>query len=249
MIAGTLKILVFESNSVNQKILAMMLKRLDQVPLIAETHQECLNHCSKIQFDLIFIAYDESDSNVQSTVLTIKEQVTELKAPRIILISSMLDKESEAFAYSWGVDECLNRPFQLQQIQSCLQETQAQGDVTVTHTSDDSEPLIDSEQLNEMAGGWDPDFCQILNDYLDDVTNMFKSLETTNVVGNEQEARRIAHSLKGSAANFGMSAFSADMARAEKALAQNMILTSDQLGRSMDLLQRSISAVRQESKR
>lgn len=71
--------------------------------------------------------------------------------------------------------------------------------------------LIDWEQLDMMADGYTPDFVEIYRDFLDQTPELLNALDRHLIEGNLDGARKVAHKIKGSSANFGLLGVSGPM--------------------------------------
>jgi HPt (histidine-containing phosphotransfer) domain-containing protein len=77
-----------------------------------------------------------------------------------------------------------------------------------------SEPrvTVDWEQMDMIADGYPPEFIDIFREFAAEIPGLLESLAEAHRCGDSQLARRIAHQVKGSAANFGFSGLSTSAA-------------------------------------
>ena len=75
--------------------------------------------------------------------------------------------------------------------------------------------LIDWEQLDMIADGFTPDFLDIYREFLEETPSLFLQLRHQLTSNNAGEASKVAHQIKGSAANFGFVGVSQPMAKIE----------------------------------
>ncbi len=77
-------------------------------------------------------------------------------------------------------------------------------------------PKIDWQQLDLIADDYSPEFVEIFDEFMADMPGQLSELESMVASGQQLEASRAAHALKGSASNFGFVSFAAAMLRIER---------------------------------
>lgn len=77
--------------------------------------------------------------------------------------------------------------------------------------------VIDWEQMDMIADGYTPDFVDILREFVAEMPGLLSDLASQRTAGDLEKAGRIAHQIKGSAANFGFTATSQAAAAIEHA--------------------------------
>lgn len=77
-------------------------------------------------------------------------------------------------------------------------------------------PVLDWEQLDMIADGFTPDFMEIYEEYIAEIPNLLADLGQKIAAGDALQVSKIAHQLKGSAANFGYIGVSQPMAELEQ---------------------------------
>jgi HPt (histidine-containing phosphotransfer) domain-containing protein len=83
--------------------------------------------------------------------------------------------------------------------------------------------VIDWEQLDMIGDGFTEDFVEIYREFVAEVPGLLARLRESIAAADTSQAARLAHQLKGSAANFGFVGVSTPMAALE-ADAQNKTL-------------------------
>lgn len=113
--------------------------------------------------------------------------------------------------------------------------------------SDGVTSSVDWEQLDMIADGYTPDFVEIYREFEVDLPRILSDLRASFDAGDAGRVSRAAHQAKGSAANFGFTAFSRQMAEIELQ-AKSGDLTG--VGEKTDLAEgsfrESVAAVRAE---
>ena len=79
------------------------------------------------------------------------------------------------------------------------------------------ESLVDWEQIDMIADGYTPEFLEILREFATELPVLIAALSAAGKSNDVAEVARVAHQIKGSAANFGFRAVSAKAASIETA--------------------------------
>jgi FOG: HPt domain len=77
--------------------------------------------------------------------------------------------------------------------------------------------VIDWEQLDMIADGFTEEFVEIYREFLAEIPQLLAALQTHLEAADATQVARLAHQIKGSAANFGFIAVSGPMASLEHA--------------------------------
>ncbi|CAN5409926.1 hypothetical protein BH09VER1_BH09VER1_09980 [soil metagenome] len=77
-------------------------------------------------------------------------------------------------------------------------------------------PVLDWEQLDMIADGFTPDFMEIYQEYVAEIPVLLNDLRQKINAGDALQVSKVAHQLKGSAANFGYIGVSRPMAELEQ---------------------------------
>lgn len=77
-------------------------------------------------------------------------------------------------------------------------------------------PLIDWEQLDMIADGFEPEFVEIYHEFLAEMPGLFSTLREKMAQNDPLQVSRVAHQIKGSAANFGFVGISRPFAALEQ---------------------------------
>jgi len=74
---------------------------------------------------------------------------------------------------------------------------------------------IDWEQMDMIADGYSAEFLEILNEFASEMPALLANLQTACATGECDEVIKVAHQIKGSAANFGFRSVSTAAAEIE----------------------------------
>jgi HPt (histidine-containing phosphotransfer) domain-containing protein len=108
-------------------------------------------------------------------------------------------------------------------------------------------PVVDWEQLDMIADGYEPDFVEIYREFEADLPRIVHEAKQALEAGDAIRVSRAAHQAKGSAANFGFAGFSAVMSRIEeKAKKEDISEAAGDLASAEDVFRTSIALVKSE---
>lgn len=104
---------------------------------------------------------------------------------------------------------------------------------------------IDWEQMDMIADGYSAEFLEILNEFAGEMPALLASLQTACTNGECAEVVKVAHQIKGSAANFGFRSVSTAAAEIEvRAKAGTLDGCVDQLALSQTAFSASLDELR-----
>jgi len=116
-----LKILLAEDDAINQLIIQRMFRPFSVALSIANNGEEALFQLQNNTFDIILMDVEMPVKNGFETTLAIRQMENETKRniPIIGLTAHVLKEEHEK-CINVGMNACLIKPLQLQQLQECL---------------------------------------------------------------------------------------------------------------------------------
>lgn len=204
------RILVAEDNPVNQKLIIRMLKELGHNPDSAWNGNEVLQMLEKSSYDLIFMDINMPELDGLETFLMIFEKYPADKRPKIIaLTTAAMEGDREKFLEA-GMDDYLPKPFRLSDLRNIIQKwVQHPGSVSGPSAASviielDSVDNSMKDRLIKLASHTDPKFLvELFDSFLKSIPNLFERLTRSYEQKDFEEMEFSAHSIKGSAWNFG----------------------------------------------
>jgi signal transduction histidine kinase/DNA-binding response OmpR family regulator len=216
------EILVCEDNSMNQLVIKESLARIGLKTVIAENGLEGVNTVRKrIEengklFDLIFM-------DIQMPVMDGLEAASQIikfqtGIPIIAMTANIMSGEKDIYELS-GIPDFISKPFTSQELWRCLMKYLTPVNQTVEENTQTGEIDFDLEFKKVLQQHFFKKNQNIYNEII-------SAIETDNL----ELAYRIAHTMKGNAAQLGRSGLQAAAGDVERQLKEGkMLVTEDQL--------------------
>lgn len=218
------QILLVEDNEINQTVATHMLEKTGAMITLAEDGVEAIKAFTKVEPDLILM--DLQMPNMDGFEATIRIREQGFKGPIIALSAAVMQDDKDRAARA-GMDAHLGKPINSELLYKTLTEylaEKAPQKSHVTHEAVESELLPASLPGFDLAQGlrlFDQDegfYLKMLVRFKECIPADYRPLVELLKVENWEAARRIAHSLKGSAGTLGAE----NIARLAKAIDQQI---------------------------
>jgi CheY-like chemotaxis protein len=121
LIARNTRILIVEDNTVNQMVIAMMLKKLgyNNFSSVADG-EEAVEQCKTIEFDIIFMDIQMVRMDGYTAAKHIRQQTHNSKKPWIIALTAGAQQEDNDRAFAAGMNAFTTKPIQLEGLKAVL---------------------------------------------------------------------------------------------------------------------------------
>jgi signal transduction histidine kinase/CheY-like chemotaxis protein len=116
---SSINVLVAEDNSVNQKVIDAMLKKLNIQHTIVENGREAITALMSGNFDLILMDCQMPVLDGYEATIEIRQK-TQYKTLPIVALTADADAKSKKYAMSIGFSEHLTKPITLEKLETCL---------------------------------------------------------------------------------------------------------------------------------
>ena len=222
-IGGGARILVAEDNPINQRVVHGMLERLGYRVSLADNGREAV----AIQRDaphaliLMDVQMPELDG-LQAAAAIRAEERGEGRTP-IIALTAGTGRDREPCRRA-GMDDILFKPIQIDRLRELLARwldhegaSSDPGEETM-HAAIDGIDLQTFDGIRELMGDA---LAEVVESFLDDGRERLGRMRDELAADNGEQLQRAAHSLKGAAANLGLSALSEACARLDDNTRQN----------------------------
>jgi CheY-like chemotaxis protein len=205
---------VAEDHKINRKLCLAMLKELGVIADTAANGFEILAAMEKKTYDLILMDCHMPEMDGYQATAAIRQLETYSQGHRVRIVAltaNALNGERERCLEA-GMDDYLTKPFRLGQLRHFLSMALAasQADLEV----------LNPARLNQLCHELDARFVpEIVSDFARDLPENVAELKQCIESGNWAETERIAHSLKGVGASFGLDLLAAKFQVVERAAA------------------------------
>jgi len=226
------QILIVDDNRVNQQVAREMLNKLGYRSDIAINGQDAVNKTLRNHYDLILMDCNMPVMDGYEATKTIRKQDNEAYLPIIAMSANTSDKDKEKCLLA-GMDGAIGKPLRLNKLRDELLSWISSSPQSTEKPAISPEPVSEAQQIETLA--YDPRVIddlfegigdvviKMLEAFLEDSPIYIDSLKQALQRGSSKNVRELAHTLKGSASNFGAINF-LETARIIEHLANNQQL-------------------------
>lgn len=194
------KVLVVEDNLVNQKLTCSILKKIGLKYDVANDGAEALALWQNNSFDLILMDCQMPVMDGYIATEEIRRQETSGHTPIVALTANAMENDDIRCLNS-GMDDFLSKPFVINDLAIILQKWLGKSS---ENTAGQSESLgLDYAALEELKQSLEDDFDEVIDIYIESTTNILDQMREALDQAEDEEIKRLAHSLKSSSANIG----------------------------------------------
>ncbi|NQX02929.1 response regulator, partial [bacterium] len=199
---GSLRILVAEDNTNNQKIIRLLLNRLGITPDIVADGAEAVTAASSKPYDIIFLDIQMPIMDGLEAARRIRK-LAFVKRPTLVALTANVFQEDRDATLAAGMDDYLAKPVTLTRLREKLTSLViATPLLHLPHTTSPP-PLLDALQLEPFISiGYD-DYLDLLGDVIDNVPGQLEQIRTAIKDADTATLSARAHSLRGMLSYFG----------------------------------------------
>jgi signal transduction histidine kinase/DNA-binding response OmpR family regulator len=222
-------VLVAEDNAVNQKVAARMLERLGYRAVVAANGLEAVEAFSRIPYAAVLMDVQMPEMDGYEATAQIRRREGQGRRTPIIAMTANAMQGDREEALEAGMDDYLPKPVKAEELEAVLERWVSKEDedeASVLKSGDGSTSREDSAEdpldrsalarLGELQVEGEPDILiELIEIFLTDVPPQIVALREAVEAGDAYSVERIAHTLKGSAANMGAERVAAICAKLE----------------------------------
>jgi signal transduction histidine kinase/CheY-like chemotaxis protein len=201
-------ILLAEDNIVNQKVAIRQLQKLGYRADAVANGREAIEALGRIPYDLVLMDCQMPEMDGYEATAAIRRR--ELHSPKHTIIIAMTahaltgDREKCIAA---GMDDYLSKPVKIDELSRVLEVfTKTPSTDPGGQTFSATVPLVDVDRMHEMMGDDPIEFGEIVNLYLEQMSQNLEKLDAAVSSGDHVEVELIGHNCAGTSANCGMTA-------------------------------------------
>jgi len=205
------RILVVDDNRANQQVAVGMLDRIGCTVRIADTGKSAIDLLVRKPFDLILMDCQMPEMDGYEATKHIRQFEGEKSRIPIIAMTANDSPEEEKRCLDIGMDDFLPKPLRLSLLQQKIDSWL--GTITTENTSPcapeqlshvaDQKVVFDPQILNELRGSVGEVVDSMIEAFLEDTPVYLQSIKNAYAQKDAQQVRELAHTIKGSACNFG----------------------------------------------
>jgi len=212
-------VLIVEDNLVNQQVTENMLIKLGCRSKIAENGSEALDLLAESDFDLVLMDIQMPKMDGLTATHHIRDNRTNVRnndIPIIAMTAHALKGHKEK-CFAAGMNDFLTKPLSIDSLARAIdkldifpQKVDEKSSVSQTDDSTDEGPtkqidtnIFDRRSLMDRVGGNEAVLKNIITLFLEETPKQLKDLDEKLSSGDIEAAINGAHSIKGSAGNFG----------------------------------------------
>jgi len=218
-------VLIVEDNLVNQQVTENMLIKLGCRSKIAENGREAIDLLEKVDFDLVLMDIQMPKMDGLTATLHIRNNRTNIRKSDIPIIAMTAHalKGHKEKCFDAGMNDFLTKPLSIDALaraieklelepQNVADETEFSNTLITPQMEDDADNqneqiddnnIFDRQSLMERVGGNEEILKNIIQLFLEETPRQLKDIEGQLISGDIEAATNGAHSIKGSAGNFG----------------------------------------------
>ncbi|TAL02174.1 MAG: response regulator, partial [Porticoccaceae bacterium] len=204
---GHLRVLLVEDNAVNQKVASEMLLRLGIAADLAEHGQQALGMVARADYDLILMDCNMPVMDGYDATRRIRALETDRTVPIIAMTAGTGEQERKR-AIDAGFSDFLHKPVRLELLAAGIARwAPVRSRVAKTVSPPDPGQAYSEQAMNELHVSVGDVTYRMIESFLEDTPVYLDSLKAALRDGDAQRAYEIAHTIRGSASNFGAKAF------------------------------------------
>lgn len=228
-----IKVLAVDDHPINQLFVQKLLKRLEFTNVdLAEDGQQALDMIDSNHYDIVLMdcQMPRLDGYKATSILREREAITGAHTPVIALTANAMVGDREKCIKA-GMDDYLSKPIKADKLLAIIQKwinVAPQEDFSdntvssecIAETEEDSP--IDLDHLNAFTDGDKDEEKELLELFFEQTAIGMQALEESYTQNDQEEWRKAAHKLKGSAANLGAHPLSLACSNAEQRFEEDM---------------------------
>lgn len=210
-------ILIVEDNRANQQVAIGMLERLGCCVDVVFNGQEALEVMARQSYDLVLMdCHMPQMDGYEATRRFRASEAGKHRLPIIAMTANIREEDSDK-CFAAGMSDYLPKPLKLSLLHSKLQhwigskipsvKTSTEDNLTMKPESHYHPAPLDAEVLSELRTSVGDSFSKMIEVFLEDTPLYLEALQTAIAQNEAKMLKEAAHSLKGSARNFGATRF------------------------------------------
>ena len=203
---SSLRILLAEDNTVNQKVALRLLDQLGYRSDVASNGLEALEALERQPYDVVLMDVQMPELDGLDASRRICERWPAEVRPRIIAMTANALPEDRDACFAAGMDDYIAKPIRSNELAAALLRARPlKGGAASREVASTSLDATAIESLRELGG--DAFVAEVIDAFLSDAPALIAALRTTHDEGDTGTLRRTAHTLKSNGQTLGAARF------------------------------------------
>jgi PAS domain S-box-containing protein len=203
---SSLRILLAEDNSMNQKVALRLLDQLGYRADVASNGLEALEALERQPYDVVLMDVQMPELDGLDASRRICERWPAEVRPRIIAMTANAMPEDREACFAAGMDDYVAKPIRPNELTVALSRARPLSDTGTASAEGASLDASAIESLRELDG--EGFLAEVIDTFLSDAPALVATLRTAYEQGDTEGLRRTAHTLKSNGQTFGAGRFS-----------------------------------------
>jgi CheY-like chemotaxis protein/HPt (histidine-containing phosphotransfer) domain-containing protein len=207
-VPSSLRILLAEDNTMNQKVALRLLERLGYGADVASNGLEALEALERQPYDVVLMDVQMPEVDGLDASRRICERWPAETRPRIIAMTANAMPEDREACFAAGMDDYVAKPIRADELAEALRRAKPlqRNDGVRSNEADIGFDAAALENLRELGG--DDFVTEVIDAFLADAPTLLATLRRSLGEKEPDELRRAAHTLKSNGATLGADRFS-----------------------------------------
>ncbi len=206
---NSMRILLAEDNPINQKLVVALLQKAGYSLDVVENGQQAVDAVRKNPYDLIFMDVQMPVMDGLEASRLIREREKDGQHIAIVAMTAHALKGDREMCLAAGMDEYVAKPLDPDEVFSVIERLSLASDELAEAAQSELDPgdpgpgfPIDLDAALPRFGGDFAFFIELLGDFITQLIEQHEQMSAALGAGEAGKLARLAHSLKGLAANF-----------------------------------------------
>ena len=206
-----LKILVVDDDSLNQRLLSIVLSRDDHIITFAHDGHEAINKMNEEKFDLIFMDIHIPGMDGIEVCRYIRDHKSPNRLSPIVALtaSSTEHKKLQELLSEGLISDLIYKPFEKKHIERIVETIQAEKKASFTSISQkapvnpNDAPVLETQNILPLFSNSPEKYKQLFDEFLQTLPERIEKMKECEEKEDWKSLSTLAHNLTGVAANFG----------------------------------------------
>lgn len=205
---GTIRILVAEDNTINQKVATRMIEKLGYQADVVSNGQQAIDAVLQGGYSIVFMDCQMPlMDGFEATVRIRTEEGAARHIPIIAMTANAMTADRER-CLAAGMDDYLAKPVTLREVQRILARWLPSEEKTLRPPPTDPQlsRAVDPDMMKELRelDGSGRVLMTLIDDFVEEMPGRLEALNLAITAGRSDEVKRLAHFLNGSAKSLGV---------------------------------------------